>query len=85
MLKLLAKSGINFNCAAYIGDKDTGFHVTNPDARQLQKLLRRIVDRGFEFLVLEITSHGLDQNRLVGIGIEMAVITNITHEHLGLS
>ena len=61
---------------------DTGFHVTNPDARQLQKMIREIVDGGFEFLVLEITSHGLDQNRLVGIGIEMAVITNITHEHL---
>lgn len=29
-----------------------------------------------------MTSHGLDQNRLVGIGIEIAVITNITHEHL---
>ncbi|MDP1743249.1 MAG: UDP-N-acetylmuramoyl-L-alanyl-D-glutamate--2,6-diaminopimelate ligase, partial [Candidatus Amesbacteria bacterium] len=61
---------------------DTGFHVTNPDARQLQKMIREIVDGGFEFLVLEVTSHGLDQNRLVGIGIEIAVITNITHEHL---
>lgn len=70
--------------AAYIGDQelDTGFHVTNPDASLLQKLLRQIADRGFEFLVLEVTSHGLDQNRLVGIGIEIAVITNITHEHL---
>ena len=70
--------------AAYIGDEevDTGFHVTTPDARLLQPLLKRIADRGFTHLVLEVTSHGLDQNRLAGIGFEVGIITNITHEHL---
>ncbi len=61
---------------------DTGFHVTNPDAGALQPLLRKIVDRGFTHLVLEVTSHGLDQNRLVGIPFTIAVLTNVTHEHL---
>lgn len=70
--------------AAFIGEEeiDTGFHVTNPDARVLQKLLRKIVDMGFEYLVLEVTSHGIDQNRLVGVTPMIGVITNITHEHL---
>jgi len=70
--------------AAYIGEEevDTGFHVTTPDARLLQPLLKRIADRGFTHLVLEVTSHGLDQNRLAGVGFEVGIITNITHEHL---
>lgn len=70
--------------AAYIGNEelDTGFHVTNLDPKVLQELLRKIADKGFEYLVLEVTSHGLDQNRLVGINFKVGVITNITHEHL---
>jgi UDP-N-acetylmuramoyl-L-alanyl-D-glutamate--2,6-diaminopimelate ligase len=70
--------------AAYIGDKhiDTGFHVTSPNEWQLQKLIRQIADQGFTHLVLESTSHGLDQHRLLGANIKTAVITNVTHEHL---
>lgn len=70
--------------AAYIGDQqiDTGFHVTSPAPWQLQKLLRQIVNSGFTHLVLESTSHGLDQHRLYGTFIQTAVVTNVTHEHL---
>ncbi len=70
--------------AAYIGDKelDTGFHVTAPDPWMLQKLLRKIKDLGYQFVVLEATSHGLDQHRLLGCNIKISVLTNITHEHL---
>ena len=43
--------------AAFIGDEeiDTGFHVTTAEARVLQPLLRKIVDRGFTHVVLEVT------------------------------
>ncbi|MEK7091345.1 MAG: UDP-N-acetylmuramoyl-L-alanyl-D-glutamate--2,6-diaminopimelate ligase [Patescibacteria group bacterium] len=70
--------------AAYIGDDeiDTGFHVTTPDARLLQPLLKRIADRGITHVVLEVTSHGLDQNRLAGVRFMVGIITNISHEHL---
>lgn len=61
---------------------DTGFHVTTPDSFVLQKFLRHAVDGGDEFMVLEVTSHGLDQNRVVGIDFEVGVLTNVTHEHL---
>lgn len=69
---------------AEIGGKsiDTGFHVTTPDSFFLQKLLRSSVDSGDEYLVLEVTSHGLDQNRVWGIDFEIGVLTNVTHEHL---
>ncbi len=70
--------------AAYIGDEqiDTGFHVTSPGSWQLQRLLRKIVDQGLTHLVLECTSHGLDQHRLLGTNIQTAIVTNVTHEHM---
>ena len=70
--------------AAYIGDQeiDTGFHVTTPSPFSLQKLLGNIAKQGYEFVVLEATSHGIHQFRLLGIQPEIVVLTNITHEHL---
>jgi UDP-N-acetylmuramoyl-L-alanyl-D-glutamate--2,6-diaminopimelate ligase len=69
---------------AYVGKRkiDTGLHVTSPDPWFLQKLIRKIVDEGYDYLILEATSHGLDQHRLLGTNISVAVLTNITHEHL---
>jgi len=69
---------------AKIGDKeiDTGFHVTTPNPWNLQKFLKMMVDKGIEYAVLEVTSHGLDQFRLWGIDFEIGVLTNVTHEHL---
>lgn len=70
--------------AAYIGGEeiDTGFHVTTPDAKFLQPFIKRVADAGMEYLVLEVTSHGLDQHRVVGCNFKIGVVTNITHEHL---
>lgn len=69
---------------AEIGGKsyDTGFHVTSPDPFMIQKFAREALDGGCEYLVLEVTSHGLDQYRFWGIKFEIGIITNITHEHL---
>jgi UDP-N-acetylmuramoyl-L-alanyl-D-glutamate--2,6-diaminopimelate ligase len=69
---------------AQIGEKDfdTGFHVTTPSPWQLQKFLSLAAREGSRYFVLEITSHALDQYRVWGIPLEVAVITNITHEHL---
>lgn len=69
---------------AKIGGKDyeLPFHVTTPSPWQLQRFLRLAVDRGEGYLVLEVTSHALDQNRVWGIPFRVGVLTNITHEHL---
>lgn len=61
---------------------DTGFHTTTPSAFSIQRYIKEAVDRGCEFLVLEVTSHALDQNRVHGIGFKIGVITNVTWEHL---
>ena len=70
--------------AARIGNEelDTGLHVTNPEPYALQQLLLTIANKGFKYVVLEVTSHGLDQFRTWGIKFDYGVITNITHEHL---
>ena len=61
---------------------DTGLHVTTPGAPQVQALLAQMCSNGLTHGVLEMTSHGLAQGRLNGVTLEVAVLTNITHEHL---
>lgn len=57
-------------------------HMTTSDAFTLNRRIKAIVDQGAEYLVLEITSHALAEFRILGIPIEIAVFTNLTHEHL---
>lgn len=47
-----------------------------------QKFLKRCLKHGIEYVVIESSSHALHQHRLFGIPFSIAVLTNITHEHL---
>ncbi len=78
------KVGLISTINAKIGDKeyDTGFHVTNPEPLLLQKLLSEMVKSKCEYAILEVTSHGLHQDRVAGVKFDVGVSTNITHEHL---
>jgi UDP-N-acetylmuramoyl-L-alanyl-D-glutamate--2,6-diaminopimelate ligase len=70
--EVLRKAGLKVSMIssvhAVIGGKsyDTGFHVTTPDAFFVQKYLRQAVDHGDTHMVLEVTSHGLAQYRVLG-------------------
>jgi UDP-N-acetylmuramoyl-L-alanyl-D-glutamate--2,6-diaminopimelate ligase len=57
-------------------------HMTTVDAFTLNSRIADIKKQGAEFLVLEVTSHALAQFRTLGIPIEIAVFTNLTHDHL---
>jgi UDP-N-acetylmuramoyl-L-alanyl-D-glutamate--2,6-diaminopimelate ligase len=61
---------------------DTGLHITTPRAAEVQGYLAQMVDAGLTHCVLETTSHGLAQGRVDGVAFDVAVITNIQHEHL---
>ncbi|HVF98379.1 MAG TPA: UDP-N-acetylmuramoyl-L-alanyl-D-glutamate--2,6-diaminopimelate ligase, partial [Chloroflexia bacterium] len=63
-------------------DYDTGFHVTTPEAFDVQRYLHLMVEAGTEIAVLETTSHALDQGRVACVDYDVAVVTNVTHEHL---
>ncbi len=57
-------------------------HMTTASAPLLQKRLAEFKKQGVEWVILETTSHALAQHRVWGIPYEIAVMTNITHEHL---
>ena len=78
------KAGMVSTVNAVIGDEvlDTGFHVTTPDAHDVQRYLARMVAAGLTHVVLETTSHGWAQHRVDACEFDVGVVTNITHEHL---
>lgn len=78
------KTSMLTSIGAIVGAKtyETGFHVTTPSAFMLQKLLRQANKASSEYFVLEVTSHALDQFRVLGIPFKIGVMTNITSEHL---
>jgi UDP-N-acetylmuramoyl-L-alanyl-D-glutamate--2,6-diaminopimelate ligase len=83
-LATAGKAGLISTVAADLGGQtvDTGLHVTTPGAPQIQALLAQMVANGLTHCVLEMTSHGLAQGRLNGVDVDVAVLTNVTHEHL---
>jgi UDP-N-acetylmuramoyl-L-alanyl-D-glutamate--2,6-diaminopimelate ligase len=78
------QTGMISTVNAQIGDRvlDTGFHVTTPEAPDVQRYLSEMVVAGMSHVVLEATSHGLAQQRVAACDFDLAVVTNITHEHL---
>ncbi len=77
-------AGMISTLSAVIGGQvlDTGFHVTTPESPAIQKYLAQMVAAGITHVVLETTSHGLVQERVTACDFDLAVVTNITHEHL---
>lgn len=65
-----------------IDDMTLPAKYTTPDPGELHLLLRRMVDAGCDYAVMEVSSHALDQHRLDGCRFETAVFTNLTQDHL---
>ena len=59
-------------------------HATTPEAPELQRALRAMHVAGDAAAVIETTSHGLTLNRVDRIAYDVAILTNLTHEHLEL-
>jgi UDP-N-acetylmuramoyl-L-alanyl-D-glutamate--2,6-diaminopimelate ligase len=57
-------------------------HVTTPEAPALQLALRAMVVGGDTAAVIESTSHGLALERVGSVAYDIAIVTNVTHEHL---
>jgi UDP-N-acetylmuramoyl-L-alanyl-D-glutamate--2,6-diaminopimelate ligase len=78
------RAGLISTINAVIGSDvlDTGLHVTTPTAPQVQGYLAAMVDAGLTHCVLEATSHGLAQHRVAACDFDVAVVTNVQHEHL---
>jgi UDP-N-acetylmuramoyl-L-alanyl-D-glutamate--2,6-diaminopimelate ligase len=79
-------TGLITTAAAKIGSLRTANreHVTTPEAPQLQQLLRAMAAAGNAAAIVETTSHGLALSRVAEIAYDIAIFTNLTHEHLEL-
>jgi len=78
--RVAAVSTINFKIGEKEWVNDTKF--TTFSSFRLQEFLKKAVRADCEYAVIEVTSHALDQNRVWGVDFDVAVITNITREHL---
>ena len=63
------------------GETRPSIHTT-PESRDLYELMAEGVARGAGELVTEVSSHALDQGRMIGIPFDVAVFTNLTRDHL---
>jgi len=77
-------SGLSGTVATQIGDRREANpeHTTTPGAPLLQRTLRAMVAGGNSVAVVETTSHGLAADRVLGIAYDVAILTNLTHEHI---
>ena len=65
-----------------IEDEVYPIHNTTPDEVELQHTLAIMRDKGMDYVVMEVSSHALDQDRVAGIEFDTAVFTNLTQDHL---
>ncbi len=56
--------------------------VTTPPASVIQRFLKKAVNAGCEYAIIETTSSAIDQNRIWGIKYDTVVFTNLSQEHL---
>ncbi|MBD8082989.1 UDP-N-acetylmuramoyl-L-alanyl-D-glutamate--2,6-diaminopimelate ligase [Chryseobacterium caseinilyticum] len=65
-----------------IGDEKIPATHTTPDVITINQILAKAVEAGCEFAFMEVSSHGISQNRIEGLTFKIAGFTNLTHDHL---
>jgi UDP-N-acetylmuramoyl-L-alanyl-D-glutamate--2,6-diaminopimelate ligase len=80
------RTGMTGTAATRIGGVQAAndAHATTPEAPELQRALRAMALAGDTAAVIETTSHGLALARVDAIAYDVAILTNLTHEHLEL-
>jgi len=78
------KVGLSSTTNFQIGDKKWDNEIDKTMAGRFAsiKLLRQMVDQKCDYAVIEVSSHGIAQFRIWGVPFDVAVLTNITHDHL---
>lgn len=80
----MGKVGMLSTVGIWLGEEEriNETKMTTTDSAVVYRHLRRMRECGVEHVVLEMTSHALDQNRLAGMTLSGAIILNIEREHL---
>jgi UDP-N-acetylmuramoyl-L-alanyl-D-glutamate--2,6-diaminopimelate ligase len=76
------KCGLISTVEIRVGNRVMDATHTTPDAVRLNELLRTMVDEGITHCFMEVSSHSVVQERITGLEFDVAVFTNITHDHL---
>ena len=76
------KVGLIGTIQIMIEDEVYPIHNTTPDVVELQRTLKDMQEKGMDYVVMEVSSHALDQGRVSGIEFDTAVFTNLTQDHL---
>ncbi|WP_103665416.1 UDP-N-acetylmuramoyl-L-alanyl-D-glutamate--2,6-diaminopimelate ligase [Gracilimonas amylolytica] len=63
-------------------DDEFDSKLTTSDPIELAKDMQKMVEAGSEYLVMEVSSHALDQHRVAGVPFKVAAFTNLSHDHL---
>jgi len=83
ILKAVAKPAAVLGTIEYRGPGfDFVAERTTPEAPDLDKLFRQVVDAGWGYAVMEISSHAIEMKRVAGLNVEVAVFTNLSRDHL---
>ena len=76
------KSGLISTNEIIIGSDKFETSLTTPDSYDLNFYLNKMVSYGISFCFMEVSSHAIDQRRISGLNFDLAIFTNITHDHL---
>ncbi len=77
-----AKVGLIGTIRNLVAERVIETERTTPESVDLQRILREMKDEGVTLVVMEVSSHSLDQHRVHGIEFDIGVFTNLTHDHL---
>ncbi|KAA6335340.1 UDP-N-acetylmuramoyl-L-alanyl-D-glutamate--2 6-diaminopimelate ligase, partial [termite gut metagenome] len=76
------KVGLISTVCNYMDDESVPADHTTPDAITLNKLLKRMADKGCEYAFMEVSSHAVAQKRINGLNFAGGIFTNLTRDHL---
>ena len=65
-----------------INDETFPIHNTTPNVIDLHNIFVEMLKRGVDYVIMEVSSHALAENRVAGIEFDTAVFTNLTQDHL---
>lgn len=77
------KCGVIGTNGAFIGDEKIETQNTTPESYELHRLFHHMVEKGCEYMVMEVSSQGLKLDRTAGIEFDYGVFENITPDHIG--
>ena len=76
------KVGLLSTVKVMVADKEYKATHTTPDSLAINKYLAEMNEEGVEFCFMEVSSHGIHQNRVEGLVFEGGIFTNLSHDHL---